>query len=242
MRSASISGYVMKSSSKVLPAASPLLGWLVAALMGFVAPALGLVLLVDAATAAPFALIGGPIMAVGVMAVGMIAAAITASLLIGIGLGLVTGATLILLAHVLGMAALSHPLSTGLVVIIASLSFAARGSLFARSAAGKGWWIAMFVVAGEVSVLATALAMPGALPDWLLALLPAQWASTAIQVALGGMAMRAANATLLALAGTAAATLLVASLLPRRWPYVIMFTTWLGFSALVWHHPVPLLP
>jgi hypothetical protein len=76
--------------------------------------------------------------------------------------------------------------------------------------------------------------MPGALPGWLLALLPAQWASMAIRSALIGPGTPAAIAALFALGGTAAATLLVARLWPKRWPYLIMFTTWLGFSALVW--------
>jgi hypothetical protein len=79
-----------------------------------------------------------------------------------------------------------------------------------------------------------------ALADWLLALLPAQWASTAIQTALTGSGTRAAGAQLLALAGTGAVTLLVARLLPRRWPYALMFTAWLGLSALVLHaHAAP---
>jgi hypothetical protein len=71
------------------------------------------------------------------------------------------------------------------------------------------------------------------LPDWLLALLPAQWASAAIQTALAGTGLRAAIPELLALTGTAMATLLVTRLWPRRWPYLIMFTAWLGLSALV---------
>jgi hypothetical protein len=73
------------------------------------------------------------------------------------------------------------------------------------------------------------------LPDWALALLPAQWATIAIQAALTGTAAPAASAALFALAGTAAATLLVTRLWPRRWPYLVMFTTWLSLSALVWH-------
>jgi uncharacterized membrane protein YccC len=77
------------------------------------------------------------------------------------------------------------------------------------------------------------------LPEWLLVLLPAQWANVAIQTALTGTGTLAASAVLLALAGTAAATLLVARLWPRRWPYLIMFTVWLGLSTLVWHQPAP---
>jgi hypothetical protein len=44
---------------------------------------------------------------------------------------------------------------------------------------------------------------------------------------------------MLALGGTAATTLLVAALWPRRWPYLLMFSAWLGCSALVYHSPVP---
>ncbi|MFZ4382969.1 MAG: hypothetical protein ACOYO0_13505, partial [Sandarakinorhabdus sp.] len=113
----------------------------------------------------------------------------------------------------------------------------ARGALFARAYPGRGWMIALFVVGGEAAMLATATTMPGVLPAWLLTLLPAQWASTSLQTALFGTGTRAAAAQLLALAGTGAVTLLVARLLPRRWPYALMFTAWLGLSALVWHAP-----
>jgi hypothetical protein len=172
----------------------------------------------------------------------MIAAAVAGRLWIGVLLALLTGAGLMLLARVLGMPALPHPFSTAMAVIMASVSFAARGTLFARSAGEKGWRIAVFVVAGEAAMLLTASAMPGALPDWLLVLLPARWASTAIQTALTGTGTRAASSALMALAGTAAATLLVARLWPRRWPYLVMFTAWLGLSALVWYRPGPPMP
>ncbi len=190
----------------------------------------------------PLAVIGGPILAVGLMGTGMIAAAAAGRLWIGVVIAVLTGAGLLLLALALGTPPLSHPLAIALAVIIASVSFAARGALFARSAADKGWLIAVFVVGGEAAMLLTASALPGALPDWLLALLPAQWASVAIQTALTGTGTRAASSTLIALAGTAAATLLVARLWPRRWPYLIMFTAWLGLSALVWHRPAPPMP
>ena len=39
---------------------------------------------------------------------------------------------------------------------------------------------------------------------------------------------------LIALAGTAATTLLAARLWLHRWPYLLMFTAWLGLSALVY--------
>jgi len=201
-----------------------------------------MLLFADAPGSAPLALVGGPILAVGLMGVGMIGAAAAARLWIGVVLALLTGAALLALALALGMTLPSRPLSIGLAVIIASISFAARGALFARSASDKGWLIAVSVVAGEAAVLFTASALPGALPDWLLVLLPAQWASTAIQTALTGTGTRAASSALFALAGTAAATLLVAWLWPRRWPYLVMFTAWLSLSALVWHKPAPPMP
>lgn len=230
----------MKSLSHAPPRALPSLAWSAVALAGVAAPALAMLLLVDAP--APLALVGGPILALGLMGVGMIAAAAAGRLWVGGLLALLNGVALILLARALGMPPLPHPFSTGLAMIIASFSFAARGKLFARSAREKGWLIAIFVVAGEAAILLTASAMPGALPDWLLVLLPAQWASTAIQTALTGSGTRAASSALLALAGTAAATLLVARLWPRRWPYLVMFTAWLGLSALVWHRPGPPMP
>ena len=232
----------MKSLLHAQPPAWPFLAWAAVALAGVAAPTLAMLMLVDAPAPAPLTLAGGPILAVGLMGVGMIAAAAAGRLWIGVILGLLTGAGLVLFARALGMPPLPHPFSTGLAVFIASFSFAARGTLFGRSAGEKGWWIAVFVVAGEAAILLTVLAMPGALPDWLLVLLPAQWASTAIQTALTGTGTRAASSALLALAGTAAATLLVARLWPRRWPYAVMFTTWLGLSALVWYRPGPPRP
>lgn len=185
------------------------------------------------------AMLSGPILAVTLMGLGMITAAVVGRLRVGVVLALIAGAGLVLSARLLGMA-LPHPFSTALALIIACFSFAARGALFARAYPGRGWMIALFVVGGEAAMLATATTMPGVLPPWLPALLPAQWASTAIQTALTGSGTRAAAAQLLALAGTGAVTLLVARLLPRRWPYALMFTAWLGLSALVLHaHAAP---
>jgi len=232
----------MKTASHVQPPAWPFLAWLTMVLAGIAAPALAMLMLAKAPAPAPLALVGGPIMAVGLMGAGMIAAAAAGRLWVGVALALLTGAGLLVLARALGLPPLPHPFSTGLAVIIASVSFAARGRLFARSAGAKGWWIAVFVVAGEAAMLLTASALPGALPGWLLVLLPAQWASTAIQTALTGTGTRAASSALLALAGTAAVTLLVARLWPRRWPYALMFTAWLGLSALVWYRPGPPMP
>ena len=98
--------------------------------------------------------------------------------------------------------------------------------------------MALFVVAGEGSVLLIVYTVPGVLPDWFLALLPAQWASIAIQASLTGTGTVAppfeAMPALIALAGTAATTLLAARLWQNRWPYLLMFTAWLGLSALVY--------
>jgi len=99
--------------------------------------------------------------------------------------------------------------------------------------------MASFVVAGEASVLLLASVFPGALPEWFLALLPAQWASVAIQTALTGAGTFAALSVLIALAGTAATTLLAARLWLYRWPYLLMFTAWLGLSALVYFWSAP---
>lgn len=215
------------------------MAWLSVALAGFVAPAIAMFWFVNAPAPTPLAPVGGPILAIGLMGAGMIGAAAAGRLWFGLLLALLTSAGLILFARMLAMPTLLHPLSTGLAVIIAGISFAARGTLFARSASGKGWWIAVFVVAGEAAVVLTASARPGLLPDWLLALLPAQWASIAIQTALTGTGTRAASSALIALGGTAAATLLVVWLWPRRWPYLIMFTVWLALSALVYHQSGP---
>jgi hypothetical protein len=209
----------------------PHLAWVFAAFAGSLAPALALFLVAEA----PLAAVAGPIFAVGLMGAGMIAAAADGRFGIGVLVALLNGAGLILVAQAVGMSALPDPVSALAALIIASLSFAARGALFARSAAARGWWIAVAVVAGEAAVVLTAVAAPSTLPGWLLALLPAQWASIAIQAALTDTGTSLASAALLALAGTAAATLLVARLWPRRWPYLVMFTTWLSLSALVWH-------
>jgi len=185
------------------------------------------------------ALVDGRMLAVLLMAMAMIVAAVVGRLWVGVGLALLLGAGVIVAARGLGLPALPHPVSTGLAMIVASLSFAARGSLFARAYPGRGWLIALFVVGGEAAILVTASVQPALLPAWLLALLPAQWASAAIQTALTGTGTRAAASALWALAGTGAVTLLVARLLPRRWPYALMFTAWLALSALVWFRPVP---
>ena len=234
MPGASTSDSAMKSQPPAQPPVWPYLAWLTVGLAGIAAPALALVLLANSSAS-----LAGPVLAVGLMGAAMIAAAAAGSLWIGLLLALLAGAGLIGLAHMLGMPLPPRPFSTGLALAIASFSFAARGALFARSASDKGWLIAVAVVAGEAAILFTASAAPDALPDWLLVLLPAQWASAAIHATLTGAGAPGASAALLALAGTAAATLLVAWLWPRRWPYLVMFTAWLGFSALVWHQSAP---
>jgi hypothetical protein len=218
----------------------PLLPWVAAALAAIVAPAMAMLLFVGGST--PSAVIAAPVLAVSLMGIGMIAAAAAGRFWLGVVLALLAGAGFMLFTRVLGMAPIAHPVWSGLAISIASISFSARGALFACSAADKGWWIAVGVVAGEAAILATAAALPDQLPIWLLALLPAQWASASFEIALAGAETGAASAELVALAGTAAATLVVVRLWPRRWPYLIMFTAWLGLSALVWHSaqtPVP---
>ena len=213
--------------------ASPLLPWLFVAMAGVGAPAAAMLWLASGPAAAAVA---AATLAVALMATGMIAASISGRLWVGLVLALLGGAGLVLLAASLGMPALANPVGIGLAMIIAGFSFAARGALFATSSGEKGWWIAVGVVAGEAAIVATAAAEPGALPDWLLVLLPAQWASLAIGAALNGVLSPVAIASLGALSGTAAATLMVRQLWPRRWTYIVMFTTWLGLSALVYHH------
>lgn len=207
-----------------------------------IAPATGLLLLATQANPVARALMAGPVLAISLMSVGMIAAAATGRLWLGTALALLTGAGLVVLAQALGMPAPPRPLSILPVLAAASVSFAARGALFARSSGSRGWWIAVAVVAGEAAIVATAVAKPDALPAWLLALLPAQWATTAFRAALDGTEMLAASPVLLALGGTAATTLLAAALWPRRWPYLIMFSAWIALSALVYHAAAPAEP
>lgn len=201
-----------------------------------------MLLLRDVPAPVPLALVGGPILAAGLMGVGTIAAAAAGRMWIGAVLALLTGFALIQCARAMGMPPLPHPFSTGMAVIAGSFSFAALGALLARTAPGRSWRIALLVVAGQAAILCIASAAPGVLPDWLLALVPAQWASTAIQTALTGTGTRAASSALFALAGTAAAMLLAAWLRPRRWPMLLLGMAWLGLAALVWLRPAPPMP
>ena len=224
----------MKSFIQAQPLTWPVLAWLTVAVAGCVAPAIAMIMLGGGGAGFAIGAVAKPLLAIGLMGAGMIGAA-AGRFWVGIILALLTGIGLISLAQVLGMSMPDYPFSLALAVFIATISFAARGALFARSVPGKGWWIAVFVVAGEAAILFTAVALPGALPDIVLVLLPAQWANMAIESAFIGSGTRAAGAALTALGGTAMVTLLVAQLLPRRWPYIFMFTAWLGLSALVWY-------
>lgn len=201
-------------------------------LAGIAAPVLILLAVADSSCAK--ASVSAPTLTLGLMGAGIIGASIVGHFWIGVVLALASAACVVALALTLGIPALSHPLSTGLVMLIASGSFAARGALFAKTLSHRGWLMASFVVAGEASVLLIAYALPDALPNWFLALLPAQWASVAIQAALVGAGSLAAAPVLIALAGTAVTTLLARRLWLRWWPYPLMFTTWLGLSALVY--------
>ena len=209
----------------------PALAWTFAVLIGVVAPVMAMLLIAEADHASAM----GPIVSIGLMGTAMIGAAAAGRFATGVTLGLAIGAGLLVLAQAVGQPVLPYLPAALLSVVAASISFAARGALFATSIPGKGWLMALFVVAGEAAIVLTALARPGLLPEWLLALLPAQWASLAIQSAFAGAGAFAAWAALLALAGTAAATLVVKALWPSRWPYLVMFTTWLGLSALVYY-------
>lgn len=232
----------MAGGSPYLPAMTdisrnPRPAWVVATLAGVIVPAVVLLWLAETPTLVAHA--AAPILAAGLMAIGMIGAAAAGRLWAGLGAALLAGLGLVLLVRAAGFGPLPHPVSTALAVMVAALSFSARGFLFSRALGARGWLMALFVVGGEGATLLATATLPGLLPAWLLALLPAQWASMALNTALLGSGTRAAGAALVALAGTAAATLLVARLLPRKWPYLIMFSTWLALSALVLHRPVP---
>lgn len=226
------------TSTRYLP--WPATAWCTTALVGAGVPVLFMLVLLAASP--PLSLTSGPIFTLGLMGVGIIGAATAGHFWIGVVLALLNAACLIVLALALGMPALPHPVSTALAMVIASGSFAARGALFAKTLAHRGWLMALFVVAGEASVLLLVSVLPGVLPDWFLALLPAQWASIAIQTALTGTGTFAAMSVLIALAGTAATTLLAARLWLHRWPYLLMFTAWLGLSALVYFWSAPTTP
>lgn len=235
---ASTSAVAMRLQTSVEPLNWPVLAWCTVVLTGMIAPALAIVLIVRAADTSSFAASIGPILAIGMMGAGMIGAAAAGRLSAGILFAVLAGTGLLCLAWVASGFTPFSAILIGVSVFIAGLSFAARGLLFACSASGKGWWIAVAVLAGEAAILLTAMAQPNALPDWLLVLLPAQWANMALRAALTGGALSNALWPLIALAGTAAATLFLVQLWPRRWTYIVMFSTWLSLSALVYHQAV----
>ena len=229
----------MNAMSQTQTYAGPWLAWVFIAMMGLAAPIAAMLVHSSELTLAPRSLVTGSILAVGLMGTAMISAAATGRFWVGVLLALLGGTGLVALALVLGTASLGQPIAVGIAIAVASSSFAARGALFARSASAKGWWIAVCVVAGEAAVIVTAAIDPSLWPDWVLVLLPAQWATMAIQSALAGAPV--AISALIALAGTAFATGLVVHLWPSRWPYMIMFTAWLGCAALVYHRPGPMI-
>lgn len=225
----------MNASSHAHPPVLPSLAWACTALVGIVVPLAAMISVHEIGGQATLTLATAPILAVGLMGSGMIGAATATRLWVGVLLALLAGVSLLVVGTVVGMAPAASTLATALAISAASFSFAARGALFARSASNKGWLVALAIVAGEAAIVLTAVAEPGLLPNWLLALLPAQWTSIAIQSSLTGEAMVAARSALIALTGTGAATLVVIWFWPRRWTYSIMFTVWIGFSALVYH-------
>ena len=221
---------------ELLTSASPVTrpgpAWSTTLLTGVALPIL--ILLALAVTSSPVAAACGPVFTLGLMGVGIIAAATAGRFWVGVLLGLLNAACLVGLAIAAGMPAPSHVAAMAFAMVVASFSFAARGALFSKTMTTKGWLMALFVVAGEASVLLIVATLPDLLPDWFLALLPAQWASIAIQSGISGAGAQAAGPVLIALAGTAATTLLAARFWMKPWPYPLMFTTWLGLSALVY--------
>ncbi|MFC3101719.1 hypothetical protein [Altererythrobacter lauratis] len=240
----------MRSPASDHPQSWPVPAWLFLALAAIVAPAVVMLLVADAPAPVPVALVGGPILAAALIAAGLTAGAASRRFWIGFPLALLAGVGLIQLARVLGMPALPHPFSTGMSVIVTSFGFAAMGALLGRAAPAMGWRIAAFAIATMAGILAIVAVWPDTLPDALLALVPAHWASMAIQTALTGTGTRLASSSLFALAGTGAAALLARGLWsrnwpqgwPHNWPLWLVVVAWIGLSALVWQRPAPPMP
>ena len=89
----------MTSLPPAQPPVWPLLAWLTVGLAGIAAPALALVLLADPSACAPLASLAGPVLAVGLMGAGMIAAAVVGRFWIGVVLALIAGAVVVLWAN-----------------------------------------------------------------------------------------------------------------------------------------------
>lgn len=221
---------VISNEPPVWPAAA----WLTAFLISVAGPLAAIIIMARAELSVPSLGAVSAVLVLGMMGVAMIGSAVTGRLWVGVLLAGVNAAILTMLC--LAFDLLTPGTSTFLLVtvLIASISFAARGSLFALSANPRGWLVAFGVVAGEAAIIFTALFEPDALPDWLLALLPAQWANIALQDAFSAGLGAQALASIVALLGTAAATMFVTYQWPRRWTYAVMFTTWLALSAYVW--------
>ncbi|GAB5412619.1 MAG: hypothetical protein Cons2KO_02220 [Congregibacter sp.] len=222
----------MKPPTFDKPASWPILPWSTSALVGVALPVLLILLLSDSPPSLTLAI--APILTLSLMGVGIIVAATTGFFAVGISLALLSAAGLLVLAVALGLPTFSHPVYIGSAMLVASASFTARGALFAKTLSYRGWLMALFVVAGEASVLLIVAVFPGVLPGWFLALLPAQWGSIAIQAAMTDPGPSAAASALIALAGTALTTLLAARFWLHPWPYPLMFTVWLGLSAVVY--------
>lgn len=224
----------MKSEISPEPPVWPLAAWLTAFLISVAGPLAAIVTMARADLTGPLSGVAAPVLALGMMGVAMIGSAVTGRLWVGVVLAGINAAFLGSVCAASGLLSPALSLFLGAAVLAASISFAARGSLFALSATPRGWLVAFGVVAGEAAIVLTALFQPGALPDWLLALLPAQWASIALQSAFSESVSAQTLASIAALVGTAAATMFVTYMWPRRWTYGIMFTTWLALSAVVW--------
>ncbi|MFC3097494.1 hypothetical protein [Alteraurantiacibacter palmitatis] len=232
----------MRSPAPNHPLSWPVQAWLSFILAAIFAPGLVMLLVANAPAPVPVALVGGPILAVALLGAGVLAAAVSRRFWIGFALALLAGVGLIQFARALGMPPLPHPFSTGMAVIVSSFGFAAMGALLGRAAPATGWRTAAFAIAAMAAILAIAAAWPGTLPDVLLALVPAHWASVAIQTALTGTGTRLASSALFALGGTGAAALLARWLWSRKWPLWLVVAAWLALSALVWQRPAPPMP
>lgn len=217
----------------------PSLAWASLVLAGILAPATAILAISGTSPAEKPAIILGSILALSLMGSGMISAAICSRFRVGVIGSVLVCSALAALVFASGFAVSIDIPAAAIAMIVASISFAARGALFARNARGNGWIVALLILAGEAAILLAALVQPDAWPAWLLALLPAQWASMALQAALGSEGILAASVPLIALGGTAAATMFVVRLGPRRWTYLVMFTTWLALSALVYQSGQP---